>query len=98
MDKLMDQQTKRLTTSGLVFRKPCVIFSICCIGTGASTNVFKLYNGFSTADRQVMTLGGIQYVPDFRNYSMPLFMSKGVYIDFTTNGTECLVQFAEVGE
>lgn len=98
MNNLMDQQFRRLTASGIVFRRPCVIFSIGCIGTGAATNVFKLYNGFDTADRQVMTLGGIQYAPDFRNFSMPMFMSKGVYIDFTTNGTECIVQFAEVSE
>lgn len=98
MNKVLDSQIKRLIASGVISDRPCVIFSIGCIGTGASTNIFKLYNGFDTNDQQIMTLGGVQYVVDFRNFFVPLFLSKGVYIEFATNGTECFVQFAFTGE
>jgi len=91
-------KTSRLVASGSVTDRACYIFVMCGMGISAATNVFNLYDGFGTSDRQVMTLGGIQYQPDFRSFSTPLFFAKGVYIDFTTNGTSFFIQYAEVGE
>ena len=91
-------KTGRLAASGLLTDRACYIFAMCGIGIDAAANVFNVYDGFNTSDRQIMTLGGIQYQPDFRSFSTPLFFAKGVYIDFTTNGSSFFIQYAEVGE
>ena len=88
----------RLVVSGLVTGRACYVFALCGIGVTAATNVFGVYDGFSTSDRQIMILAGIGHTPDFRSFPTPLFFAKGVYIDFSTNGTSFFIQYAEVGE
>lgn len=91
-------KTSRLVASGIVCDRACYIFAVCGIGVGAAANVFELYDGFSTSDRLIMTLAGIKYKADFRNFSTPLFFAKGAYVDFVVNGTSFFIQYAEVGE
>lgn len=87
----------RRTTSGQVTDRACLVYSICGIGTGAATNVFNVFDGFDTGGKQIMTLAGVQYQPDFRPFSPPLYFAKGVYVEFATNGTECFIQYLEIG-
>lgn len=91
-------KTSRLVASGIICDRACYIFAVCGIGVSMATNVFELYDGFSASDRRIMTLGGIQYRPDFRSFSTPLFFAKGAYIAFALNGTSFFVQYAEAGE
>lgn len=87
----------RLTASGLVTDRACLVYSICSIGTSQTSNVFNIFDGFNTGGKHIMTLGGAQYFSDFRLFAMPLYFAKGVYVEFATNGTECFVQYMEVG-
>ena len=86
----------RPTASGIVSEKPCLIHSICGIGIAETSNVYTIYEGQSTAGEVMMRLVAGSYSADFRLFAAPLYFSKGIYVDFTTNGEEVVVQFMEL--
>lgn len=98
MEEMLLTKTDRHVASGLITDRACLVFSACAIGTSAATNIFNLFDGFSTGDKQIMTFAGIRYQSDFRNFNPPLYFAKGAYIEFATNGTEFFMQYAEIDE
>ena len=97
MDAFMETQTKVLTASGQAFDKGCLIYSLCGLGIAAATNQIDIYDGFSTSDKQIMSLVGTQYLSDFRSFPCPLYLKRGLYVNFTTNSDEFFVQLFEPG-
>jgi len=86
----------RVTGSGVVSEKPCLLYSICGVGVADATNVFTIYDGQSTAGKVIMTLVSVAYNSDFRLFAAPLYFSKGIYVEFTTNGSEVTLQFMQL--
>jgi len=97
MDDAQLVQLGRLTASGRLSEKPCLIYSICGIGIADASNVYRVYDGSSTAGELKMTLVAGSYSSDFRLYASPMYFSKGIYVEFTTNGEEVTVQFMQLG-
>lgn len=86
----------RPTASGLVSRQPCLVYSICGIGIAEDSNVYAIHDGQSVDGDIVMRLVAGSYSADFRLFASPLFFSKGLYVEFTTNGEEVFIQFLQV--
>lgn len=86
----------RPVASGMVSDKPCLIYSICGIGISDNTNVYTIYDGSSTEGKVMMRLVAGSYSADFRLFAAPLYFHKGLYVDFTTNGSEVFVQYIEL--
>jgi len=97
MNDLLRTEIVRLEASGQAFDRPCLIYSLCGLGLATTTNRIGLYDGFSTSDRQIMTLVGTQYLADFRSFPCPLYIKRGLYVDFATNADEFFVQLFEPG-
>jgi len=89
---------KTLTATGLITDRACLIRSICGLGITDATNVFGVYNGFNTNGDPKFRLTALGYTADFRSFPDPLYFPNGCYIDFTTNGAECFVQFYETDQ
>lgn len=85
-----------VTASGIVSPVPCLVYSICGIGLANADNIYGVHNGQSSSDKRKFRLTANKYSADFRLYACPIFFSKGLYIDFDTNGEEVTVQFLEV--
>ena len=98
MDCSFRTEIVRLIASGQAFDKPCLIYSLCGLGLATTTNQIDLYDGFSTSDIQIMSLVGTQYLADFRSFPVPLFIKRGLYVDFATNADEFFVQLFEPGK
>lgn len=86
----------RVTASGRVSEKPCLIYSLCGIGVADATNVYTIYDGHGTNGDVIMRLVAVAYSSDFRLFAAPLYFSKGIFIDFTTNGSEVMIQLMEL--
>lgn len=86
----------RVTATGRVSEKPCLVHSICGIGIADTSNVYTIYDGQSSAGKPMMRLVAGSYASDFRLFASPLYFSKGIYVDFTTNGSEVVIQFMEL--
>lgn len=87
---------ERLVASGIISRKPCLVYSICGVGIASATNVFTIHDGQSTDGKVKMTLCTVAYNSDFRLFASPLYFGQGVYVDFTTNGSEVTVQLMQL--
>lgn len=96
MDESQLISLERVTASGIVSEKPCLIYSICGVGVAGSTNVFTIYDGQGTGGKIIMTLVTVAYNSDFRLFASPLYFSKGIYVEFTTNGSEVTLQFMQL--
>ena len=97
MESFLKTEIIRLTASGQAFDRPCLIYSLCGLGLATATNEIDLYDGFSTSDKQIMSLVGTQYLSDFRSFPCPLYLKRGLYVNFTTNSDEFFVQLFEPG-
>ena len=97
MDNLKHTETERLSASGQAVLKPCFVYSLCGLGIAQTTNQINIYDGFSTSDRHIMSLVGTKYYADFRVFPCPIFFTKGIYVSFATNASECFIQFDEIG-
>lgn len=87
---------RRVTASGVVSKTPCLLYSICGIGIGDTSNVYTVHDGQSTGGKVKMRLVAGSYSADFRLYAAPLYFAKGIYIAFTTNGSEVALQFMQL--
>lgn len=96
MDESRIIALETVTTSGLISDSPCLIHSICGIGIADASNVYSIYDGQSAAGDAKFRLVCGSYDSDFRLYAAPLFFSKGLYVEFTTNGEEVTVQLLKV--
>lgn len=96
MDESRLISLERATASRIVSEKPCLVHSICGIGIADASNVYTIYDGQSAAGKVIMTLVAGSYDADFRLYAAPLYFTKGIYVEFTTNGSEVVVQFMEL--
>lgn len=85
----------RIIASGLVSETPCLIYSICGIGLADTSNVYTVYDGQNTEGKVKFRLVAGAYSADFRLYACPLHFTKGLYIDFTTNGSEVFIQYLQ---
>jgi len=92
--RLIDLET--VLASGLICEGPCFIYSICGIGLAETSNVYGVHNGSSDKGKREFRLAAGSYASDFRLFASPLYFSKGIYIDFTTNGEEVTVQFLKL--
>lgn len=97
MDEARLIKLDRLTASGVFTARPCLVSCLCGIGVADATNVYTIYDGFDTAGKAIMRLVAVAYTPDFRPFNPPLYFARGLYVDFTTNGSEVFAQFLEVG-
>ena len=97
MDEVCKYQTKRLAASGLVCDRACLVSFIAGIGWSAGANRFHVYDGFDTGGELKMSLVAKLYTADVRPFPIPLLFSRGLYVDFETNGYECFVQYLETG-
>lgn len=88
---------KTVTASGKVSERPCLIYCICGIGIAQTSNVYGIHDGQTSGDKRRFRLVAGSYSADFRLYASPLYFTKGIYIDFTTNGEEVTVQYLELG-
>lgn len=86
----------KVVASGRVSEKPCLVYSICGIGIADATNVYTIYDGHSTAGKDMMRLVAVAYSSDFRLYASPLYFANGIYVEFTTNGSEVSIQYMEL--
>lgn len=86
----------RPTASGRVSDKPCLIHSVCGIGIASTSNVYTIYDGSDNTGKVMMRLVAGSYSSDFRLFAAPLYFGRGIYIDFTTNGEEVVLQFMEL--
>jgi len=86
----------RVTASGCVSKGPCLLYSICGIGLAQASNVYTVYDGQTTGDKVKFRLVAGSYAADFRLYACPMCFTKGLYIDFTTNGEEVSFQILEL--
>lgn len=86
----------RAVASGVVSEKPCFVYSICGIGIADATNVYTIHDGHSTTGKAIMRLVSVAYSADFRLFATPLFFAHGIYVDFTTNGSEVTLQYLEL--
>jgi len=96
MDEARLISIERPTASGVVSEKPCLVHSICGIGIAQTSNVYTVYDGQSTAGKVIMRLVAGSYSADFRLFAAPFYFSKGIYVDFTTNGEEVVIQFMQL--
>lgn len=96
MDESRLISLERLTSSGIASEKPCLVYSICGIGIAQTSNVYTIYDGQSTAGKVIMRLVAGSYSSDFRLFASPLYFSKGIYVDFTTNGEEVMIQYMQL--
>ncbi len=96
MDESRLISLERVVASGVVSKKPCLIYSICGIGIAETSNVYTIYDGQSVAGDIIMRLVAGSYASDFRLFASPLYLSKGLYVDFTTNGEEVMIQFLQL--
>lgn len=96
MNDVKKYTTVRLTASGIVCKEPLYIFSICGVAKAAASNEFVIYDGHGDNDKKIMSLVTLAWTSDFRPFLIPLFLTKGCYVKFATNGYEIFVQFAEV--
>ena len=87
---------ERAVASGTVSKKPCLVHSICGIGVADATNVYSIYDGHGTSGKLIMRLVAVAYSSDFRLFASPLYFAKGIYVEFTTNGSEVVLQFMEL--
>jgi len=87
----------RATASGVVSKSPCFVSTVSGLGLAQASNVYTIYDGHNTEGKVKMRLAAGQYSSDFRLFVPAMYFAKGVYVDFTTNGEECVVQFKEVG-
>lgn len=88
--------TRRVTVSGLVTEKPCLVYSICGIGLAQASNVYGVHDGYSTSGEIEFRLVAGSYSADYRLFASPWYFAHGLYVDFTTNGEEVAIQFLEV--
>ncbi len=86
----------RVTETGRVSETPCLIHSICGIGIAQTSNVYTIYDGQSNAGKVMMRLVAAGYASDFRLFAAPLYFSKGIYVEFTTNGEEVVIQYMQL--
>lgn len=96
MDEARLISVERATASRVVSEKPCLVHSICGIGIGDESNVYTIYDGQGTGGDVMMRLVAGQYSSDFRLFAAPLYFSKGIYVAFTTNGSEVVIQFMQL--
>lgn len=96
MDESRLIQLGRVTASGILSNKPCLIYSICGIGLAETDNTYSIYDGSSSEGKLKMRMVAGAYAADFRLYAVPLFFSQGIYIDFTTHGEEIFAQILEL--
>jgi len=97
MDECRLIKLGRLAATGLISRKPCLVYSIAGVGVDSTDNSLVVYDGWDTSGRIIMTLIGSTYTSDFRVFSCPLYFAKGIYAVFATNASELFVQYMEVG-
>jgi len=86
----------RPTASGVVCKGPCLLYSICGIGLAQASNVYTVYDGQTTGGKVMFRLVAGAYATDFRLYACPIYFSRGLYIDFTTNGEEVSLQYLQL--
>lgn len=95
MDEARQKSFERVTASGIVSESPCLVSSICGLGIASTTNLYTIYDGTGTGGKVKMRLVAVAYDSDFRLYVPPLFFANGIYVDFTTNGSEVTVHFQQ---
>lgn len=96
MDEARLISFERATASRIVSEKPCLVHSICGIGIAIEANVYTIYDGQGTGGDIIMRLVAGTYSSDFRLFAAPLYFSKGIYVEFTTGGSEVVIQFMQL--
>ena len=91
--KLEDIQTKLLTASGLITDRPAWVFSIIAEDYDSTTALITIYSGRSTGGEAKLALSAGYYSDGDIIFNMPVFFKDGIYVDFTSNGHSCFVQY-----
>lgn len=97
MDDIRLIKLGRRTTSGQVCDRPCFVYSFSGVGSATVNNLIEVYDGFGTDGKLIFTFVTIPYACDFRSFSVPIFFSKGIYVEFVEYGEEFFAQYLEVG-
>lgn len=96
MDESRLIELARAVKSGVVSQKPCLVYSLCGIGIADASNVYTIHDGQTSSGDQIMTLVAGTYSSDFRLFASPLYFSKGLYVEFVTNGEEVSIQLMQL--
>lgn len=91
--KIEDIQTRRITASGLICDRPCWVF--CLIGNDYvnSFSLMHVRGGRSVTAGIILDLAGAATGSDIVVFNQPVYFPKGVYVEFSSNGYSCFVQF-----
>jgi len=85
--------TVRITSSGTLSTKPCLILSVIVEPDNASNkSQAKLING-ETSSQEILVVLKAQYSHPTHNGPFPMYFNRGLYIDLTDNVDSCTVQF-----
>jgi len=88
-----DIQTRRITSSGLICDRPCWVFSLIGNDYSNTYSLMNVHNGRSTAGTIILDLAGNSNGSDIVVFNQPVYFTKGVYVEFSSNGYSCFVQF-----
>lgn len=90
---LADIKTESLLASKLVCNKPCWLYSVIVGEISASYGEFTLYDNQAASGKIRLRVFVAQYFTEPLIFKHPIRFKKGLYLDFTTNGTYAFVQF-----
>lgn len=90
---LDDIKTKRITASGLICDRPCWVYSMIGNDYDSASSLMNVHNGRDTGGEIKLDLSGTTYGSDIVVFNIPVYFSKGVYVNFASNGYSCFAQF-----
>ena len=96
LKKAREYFTKYISSSRMISRTPTFIASIhICPANPASSTRCILYNGVSTTDPIILE-SRAQYVPDCVEFDPPIYVERGLYVNFHTNIASMTIQYKSI--
>jgi len=75
----------RRTKSGVIFRKPCLLFGVLLEPDGSNASYVDIYDGENTNEPKFLRFRTPATAPIPCIFSIPVYLERGLYLELETN-------------
>jgi hypothetical protein len=93
-----DWTLKAMTADALLSKVPVFVKGVCMQASSSGNATVAIYNGVDTSGEKLMAVHSQQYGQCGKEYEIPVYFNRGLYIDIGNNVALFTIQYQEEGK
>lgn len=93
MDNIEDIETKYTTSSVIVCRTPCWLYTVICTESSTTAKLLSLIDGVVSTGKIKFKVSASSYSDGYAVFNKPIYFKHGLYLGFESGLETAFVQF-----